>query len=276
MSQTLVVTDNKDIISDFFCCHKLRPRGGDGFYQAFVQDVDPCSLSIDFWQELFDRRITFGIRKTSHKIQAVFFDMDSTVVCQESIDLLGELAGKLDEISELTELAMSGALSFNEVYHRRLKILAGRISPAEFDIVVDKLDLALGIEKTIAEFKKAKLKVFLLSSGFYQIVKKIADRLQFDDCAGNHIKFVDGVIVADPKHGIIDGGGKKNWLATKCQMLGIDRHRVAVVGDGANDVAMMQGVGVAVGFLPHRVLLEHISAVNFSGDHRFLIPLITS
>ena len=276
MNQTLIVTDNKDIVADFFCCTKLQQSANGNFYQATLQDLDPRSLPRDFWYELFDRRITLGIRKANQKIRAVFFDMDGTVVCQESIDLLGELAGKKDEISNLTELAMSGVLSFNEVYHRRLKILADNINPQDLKTVVAQLKLATGVEETITELKKAKIKVFLLSSGFYQIVKKIADRLLFDDCIGNQIKFVDGVITADQNRGIIDGGGKRNWLTAKCQTLGIDRHQVAVVGDGANDVAMMQGAGVAVGFLPHRVLVEYISAVNFSGDHRFLIPLITS
>lgn len=276
MNQTLVVTDNKDIVADFFCHTKLQPLAESNFYRAILPDLDPRSLPIDFWQELFARKITLGIRQASHKIRAVFFDMDGTVVCQESIDLLGELAGKKDEISNLTELAMSGALSFNEVYHRRLKILANNVTPKDLNTVVTQLTLATGIEKTIYELRKAKIKVFLLSSGFYKIVKKIADRLLFDDCTGNHIKFVDGIITADQKRGIIDGGGKRNWLMAKCQMLGIDHHQVAVVGDGANDVAMMQEAGVAVGFLPHRLLVEYISAVNFSGDHRFLIPLITS
>lgn len=276
MNQTLIVTDNKDIVADFFCCTNLQQSADGSFYQTILQDLDPCSLPRDFWYELFDRKITLGIRKANQKIRAVFFDMDGTVVCQESIDLLGELAGKKDEISNLTELAMSGALSFNEVYHRRLKILADNVNPQDLNSVATQLKLATGIEKTISELKKAKIKVFLLSSGFYQIVKKIADRLLFDDCTGNHIKFVDGIITADQNRGIIDGGGKRNWLTAKCQTLGIDRHQVAVVGDGANDVAMMQEAGVAVGFLPHRVLVEYISAVNFSGDHRFLIPLITS
>lgn len=276
MNQTLIVTDNKDIVADFFGCDKLQSLANGGLYQTMLPEIDHHSLPIDFWQELFTRKITFGIRKASQRIRAVFFDMDGTVVCQESIDLLGELAGKKEEISNLTELAMSGALSFSEVYHRRLQILADKVKPKDLNIVASQLKFATGIEKTIAEFKKEKIKVFLLSSGFYQIVKKISDRLQFDDCMGNSIKFVDGVITADQKHGIIDGGGKRNWLMMKCQNLGIDRHQVAVVGDGANDVAMMQQAGVAVGFLPHRLLVEYVSAVNFSGDHRFLIPLITS
>ena len=276
MSQALVVTDSKYLIGDFFLCDKSRPVANSIFYQAILQDFDPDSLPIDFWQKMFVRKTSFGIRRVAPKIQAVFFDMDGTVIRQESIDMLGELAGVKDEISELTELAMEGSLSFNEAYHSRLKILAGKISPEDINTVANQISFATGIEQTIAELKKAKIKVFLLSSGFYQIVKKVADQLQFDDCVGNHIKFVDGVITADQKHGIIDGGGKKKWLIAKCQALGIDHHQVAVVGDGANDRAMMQRASVAVGFLPHRVLIEHINAVNFSGDHRFLIPLITS
>ena len=133
-----------------------------------------------------------------------------------------------------------------------------------------------GIRETLATLKKSNMKVFLISSGFYPIVKEVCKVLEFDDCEGSRIKFVDGYLTAEGDHGIIDGEGKRAYVERKCRELGIGLHEVAVVGDGANDAAMMQAAAMAIGFSPRAVLLQYVNALNLCGDHRFLIPLLTN
>ena len=275
MLYTRLVSDNKDILHNFFNLKNYQLCKQTGFLTAVVPQSDFSSPSMDFWQSCYKHRITFGFRSLNERIRAVFFDMDSTVIQEESVDELGKLVGKADEIVELTQNAMSGLLPYREVYHRRLKLLR-EVSMEQLASLHSRLSYHVGIRETLRKLKKNKINFFLISSGFCKIVEQVSEELGFDACQGNKIKFVDGFLTADDKNDIIDSDGKRAWVEARCRELGVGRCAVAVVGDGANDAAMMQGAGTAVGFDPHRVLLEHVTAVNFSGDHSFLVPLLTS
>lgn len=241
---------------------------------AAVPSEQLRALPIDFWQHCHLHNITCGFRDTQTRIKAVFFDMDRTVVQEESIVELAHLADKKDEIARLTEQGMAGILSYQEVYARRIKMLSA-VSEEQVLTQHRKLHFNAGIRDTLVELKKHNMKVFLISSGFYPVVKEVCKALEFDDCEGSRVKFVDGYLTAAGEHGIIDGEGKRAWVESKCRELGIGVHEVAVVGDGANDAAMMRVAAVAVGFFPRAVLLQYVNALNLCGDHRFLITLLT-
>ena len=275
MLYTRLVSDNKDILHNF-CGLRNYPRCKQtGFLLAVVPQSDFSPPDVNFWQNCYEQRATFGFRNLGEEIKAVFFDMDSTVIREESIDELGKLIGKADKIAELTQNAMSGLIPYREVYYQRMKLLQ-EVSPEHLTSLPSRLSYNTGIRETLREFKKNGIKIFLISSGFYKIVEQVSKDLGFDACQGNKVKFVDGVLTADNKDDIIDSDGKRAWVEARCRRLGIGCRAVAVVGDGANDAAMMQEARVAVGFDPHRILLACVTAVNFSGDHRFLIPLLTS
>ena len=241
---------------------------------ASVPSAQLRTLSFDFWLHCYAHRITCGFKGARTRVKAVFFDMDRTVVREESIVELARIADKREEISKLTDQGMAGILSYQEVYARRMKMLSS-VSEKQVTTLHHDLCFNKGIREALAVLKKNGMKVFLISSGFYPIVKEVAKVLQFDDFQGSHIKFVNGYLSGEGKHDIIDGEGKRAWVESKCRELGIGLHEIAVVGDGANDVCMMQVAAVAVGFEPHKVLLQHVSALNLCGDHRFLIPLLT-
>ena len=274
MTQTRVVTDNARIMRDFLQLSKWQETAAPTMLVAAVSSAQMRALPCDFWQHCHLHNITCGFRDTQTHIKAVFFDMDRTVVREESIVELAHMANKKDEIARLTDQGMAGILSYQEVYDRRIKMLS---SVSEEQVVALHRDLHFnaGIRAALVALKKRNTKVFLISSGFYPVVKEVCKVLEFDDCQGSRVKFVDGYLTANGEHGIIDGEGKRTWVESKCRELGIGLHEVAVVGDGANDAAMMQVAAVAVGFSPHTVLLQYVNALNLCGDHRFLIPLLT-
>ncbi len=274
MAQTRVVTDNARIMRDFLKLSKWEETNSPPLLVAIVPAEQLRTLPFGFWQHCHLHNITCGFRDTQTHVKAVFFDMDRTVVREESIVTLAQLADKKDEIARLTDQGMAGILSYQEVYARRLKMLS-MVREEQVAALHHDLHFNTGIRAALLELKKFNMKVFLISSGFYPVVKEVSKMLEFDDCEGSRVKFVDGYLTAEDGHGIIDGEGKRAWVESKCRELGIGLHEVAVVGDGANDAAMMQAAAVAVGFSPRAVLLQYVNALNLCGDHRFLIPLLT-
>ncbi len=274
MTQTRVVTDDVRIVRDFFNIDKWEEVGQPPLLVTAVPSAQLHSLPCGFWQHCHLHNITCGFRDTQTHIKAVFFDMDRTVVREESIVELAKIADRKAEIERLTDQGMAGTLSYREVYDRRIAMLSSVSQEQMADLHRD-LHFNQGIRDTLLELKKLNIKVFLISSGFYPVVKEVCKVLQFDDCEGSRVKFSDGYVTAEGEHVIIDGEGKRAWMERKCRELGIGLHEVAAVGDGANDVAMMQVAAVAVGFSPQAVLLQYVNALNLCGDHRFLIPLLT-
>ena len=274
MTQTRVVTDNARIMRDFLRLSEWQETEAPTMLVATVPSEQLRTLPFDFWQHCHMHNITCGFKDTQTRIKAVFFDMDRTVVKEESIVELAKIADKKEEIKKLTEQGMAGILSYREVYDRRIKMLSV-VSKDQMAAMHHDLNFNKGIRDTLTELRKHNMKVFLISSGFYPVVKEVCRVLEFDDCEGSHVKFVDGYLTAEGEHVIIDGEGKRAWVESKCRELGIGLHEVAVVGDGANDAAMMQAAGVAIGFSPRAVLLQYVNALNLCEDHRFLIPLLT-
>ena len=272
--KTRVVTDSARIMREFLQLCEWEETASPTMLLATIPSEQMRTLPFDFWQHCHQHNITCGFRGMQTCIKAVFFDMDRTVVRQESIVELAQIADKKDEIARLTDQGMAGILSYREVYERRIKMLSEVSEEQVVDLHRD-LRFNTGIRDALVALKKRNIKVFLISSGFYPVVKEVCKVLEFDDCEGSRVKFVDGYLSADGEHGIIDGEGKRAWVESKCRELGIGLHEVAVVGDGANDAAMMQVAAVAVGFSPRAVLLQHVNALNLCGDHRFLIPLLT-
>ena len=267
---TRVVTNNARVVRESLKLDEWQEWQTPTLLIATLDSSQLRSLPFDFWSHCYAHNITCGFVDASQRIKAVFFDMDRTVVREESIVELARLLDKEHEIIKLTEQSMAGILSYREVYERRIAMLR-EATAKQLKTLSHRLRFNTGIRETLLAFRANKIKSFLISSGFYPIVKEVSHALQFDDCQGSRVKFIDGHLTAE---NIIDGEGKQAWVARKCQELGIQLDEIAVVGDGANDVPMMQTAAVAVGFEPRKVLLQHVNALNVCGDHRFLIPLL--
>ncbi|MDE3270280.1 MAG: HAD family phosphatase [Pseudomonadota bacterium] len=240
------------------------------FKYALISADAYQSISSYFWQDCFNHQISVGFAP-AHAFKALFFDLDGTILRSESLVEIARTVNMDAEIEAMTTAAMHGQAEFSTNFKQRLQLLR--------DVRAQHMqNLALpfyeGIEETLAQSKQHGMDIFLISSAIYPIVKRVGEMLGFDDYQGNRIKYLNGKLMLDEKSAIIDSEGKRRWVEEKCANLRISQKQVAVIGDGANDMRMMDFAQLAVGFQPKRVLLNCVNALNFSGDHRFIMPLI--
>jgi len=177
-------------------------------------------------------------------------DMESTIIEQEMLDELASMIGIGEKTAEITRLAMNGELDFAAALKERVNLLKGQ--PATLlDQVAIRMTLSPGAQDLITAMKRAGGKSWLVSGGFTFFVKKIAEQTGFDQFFANELKVEDGVITGEVALPILDKNSKKTLLEQACAEYGCILAETMAVGDGANDVPMLQacnsggGLGVA-------------------------------
>ncbi len=202
---------------------------------------------------------------------AIFFDMDGTVIEEESLVEVAKLAGKQAEVEALTAVAMSGQMDFSESLRARLKILAG-LRKSELNNI--KPTLCPGMQNLSDWCHKKGIRFFLITGGFREFADPVAKKLGFTDFKSNRFLWNGDLMQGEVEGAIIDANGKKQAVFDWCMSLGIDPLHAVAVGDGANDQLMLKACGMAVGFRPKRVLWPHLDFANHTGDHRFLLDAL--
>jgi len=203
--------------------------------------------------------------------KAVFFDMDSTVIRQESIIELAKAAGKEAEVARITDQAMAGLLDFTSALRERVKMLGG-LPDSIISKVAKTLTINPGMPDFCKEAKTKKIKLFLVSGGFNALASGIARELAFDGFIANELDSENNTLTGRLRGAVINAESKAQFLMETCTKLGIHLNDTLVVGDGANDLLMMQAAGAAIGYFPKSILLPHIAGAIFNGhDHRALI-----
>ena len=205
--------------------------------------------------------------------QAVFFDMDATVIREESIVVLAGYLGKDEEIARITEAAMSGQLDFETALRQRVGLLKG-LSLQDLARAAESLTLNPGIQAFVAFCRELGVPTFLVSGGFVRLAEVIARKVGFERVHANQL-VDDGEALTGELNGVIvDAQRKKSFMEEVCKERGFDPALVAAVGDGANDLPILQSVGCPVGYQPKEVLYDHVHAVIGRDGHRFLGPLL--
>jgi phosphoserine phosphatase len=202
---------------------------------------------------------------------AIFFDMDATVIKEESLVEIADAAGKKKEIEDLTTAAMAGGLDFKESLKARLLLLRG----LDRNIVLSvRPTLSNGMIQLASWCHQHQIPIFLVSGGFVDLAGPVAKQLGFKDFRANRFAW-DGDRLAGFVDGdIVDGEGKRTAVNHWCQIHNLDPKRCIAVGDGANDRLMMDLCGLSVGFLPKKVLWSFLRMSNHTGDHRLLMDAL--
>jgi phosphoserine phosphatase len=193
------------------------------------------------------------------------FDMDSTLIQGEVIDELAKMAGVADEVVKITESAMRGEIEFKESFRRRVSLLRG-LSESRVTELIGSIPLVDGAEQLIVTLKSLGYKTAILSGGFTFFAKYLQSRLGIDYIFANELEIVDGAVTGTVTSEIVDGARKAELLREIARLENISLEQVVAVGDGANDLPMLDIAGMGIAFRAKPLVRQSADhAVSFLG-----------
>ena len=187
-------------------------------------------------------------------------DVDSTLIQQEVIELLADYAGVMPEVKKITEQAMSGELDFKQALERRVSLLEG-LSDEIFQWLKPKIELTPGVPELIAAVHRLGGKIGAVSGGFSQVLEPLADEIGLDYWMANNLEVLNGKLTGSMIGAVIDAEAKATALKSWAAESGIELEQTIAIGDGANDIQMLQCAGYAVAFRPKLVLRQYADLV---------------
>ena len=174
-------------------------------------------------------------------------DVDSTLVQEEVIDLLGDEAGVGQQVADITERAMRGELDFRQALEERVATLEG-LPESIFDKVYARIHFNKNAEELVAELHARGYKVGLVSGGFHETVDRLAAEAGIDYVKANHLEVVDGVLTGKTYGDIVTKEIKvqklRDWAVENELVLS----QTIAMGDGANDLPMIHEAGIGIAF----------------------------
>ncbi|MEN9953877.1 MAG: phosphoserine phosphatase SerB [Actinomycetota bacterium] len=203
----------------------------------------------------------------------VVFDVDSTLINDEAIELLAERAGKRQEVAEVTERAMRGELDFEASLRQRVLTLRG-LDEAVLGEVSQQLSPTNGAKELIEAIHKRGGKAAAVSGGFIQLLAPVKEKLNFDLERANTLEVVDGKLTGQVIGKVIDRAAKAEALLEWAQQLGVSPGKTIAVGDGANDLGMMEVAGLSVAFCAKPVVQQKAKIALNERDLSLLIQLL--
>ncbi|MGQ0838040.1 phosphoserine phosphatase SerB [Actinokineospora sp.] len=212
---------------------------------ALVELSTRVELDIAVERDLLSRRAK----------RLIVFDVDSTLIQGEVIEMLAAKAGCEEQVREVTEAAMRGELDFTESLERRVKLLAG-LPASVMDEVADALELTAGARTTIRTLKRLGFRCGVVSGGFTYIIERLVEDLGLDFHAANELEVVDGRITGRVVGDVVDRPGKAVALRRFAEQYGVPLAQCVAVGDGANDIDMLSTAGLGVAFNAKPALRE--------------------
>jgi phosphoserine phosphatase len=215
-----------------------------------VSGADPAVLRVELAAEALAHGIDLAVQPSGLIRRAkrlVVMDVDSTLVQGEVIEMLAERAGVPDQVAELTAAAMHGELDFATSLRERVRLLAG-LPAAALDEVSAEVRLAPGARTLVRTLKRLDYKFAIVSGGFTQMTDRLVRELSIDYAAANTVEVADGHLTGEVVGPVIDRAGKAAALRQFAAEVGVPEASVIAIGDGANDLDMLNTAGLGIAF----------------------------
>ncbi|QEE61212.1 phosphoserine phosphatase SerB [Salinibacterium sp. dk2585] len=177
----------------------------------------------------------------------VVLDVDSTLIENEVIELLAEEAGSLELVADVTARAMNGEIDFAESLRLRVATLEG-LPVSAFETVRARVEVTKGVPELVAGLHAVGGRIGVVSGGFHEIVDPFAAELRLDYCRANRLETRDGVLTGRVLGGVIHAEAKADAIAEWALDAGVPMRCTVAVGDGANDLRMMERAGLSIAF----------------------------
>jgi phosphoserine phosphatase len=200
-------------------------------------------------------------------------DMDSTIIAQECIDEMADMLGLKDPISAITERAMRGELAFEEALRERLALLRGLAETDLERVWRERITLTAGARTLLATMTAAGAATALVSGGFTYFTSRVAAKAGFQQNHANVLEIVEGRLTGRVAGPILGREAKLATLQRLTRELGLGQHDTLAVGDGANDLAMIEAAGLGVAFRAKPIVAAQAHAAITYGDLTALLYL---
>ena len=226
------------------------------------------------FQGMTVRGFTPPLKLSDFKLIA--FDMDSTLINIECIDEIADAAGRKAEVAAITEAAMRGEIAdYKDSLRKRVALLKGVTVAHMEEVLSHRLQLNPGAETLVKACQAAGMKVLLVSGGFTFFTDHVRDRLNINWTRSNVLEVVNGELtgrMVDQDWGdICDGEEKRKMLLQTCEQMGIAPSQAIAMGDGANDLPMMDVAGLSVAYhAKPKVREQAMVAIEEGGLDRLL------
>ena len=213
------------------------PRSATALKAAFAEMASRLDVDIAFQEDSMYRRTR----------RLVCFDMDSTLIEAEVIDELAKAHGVGEQVAEITEQAMRGALDFNESFAKRMALLEG-LDESVLEQIAQDLPITEGAEQLLKTLNKLGYKTAILSGGFNYFGRFLQKKLGIDYVYANELEIVNGKVTGRVVGTVVNGNRKAELLKELAANENISLEQVIAVGDGANDLPMLSIAGLGIAF----------------------------
>jgi len=198
-------------------------------------------------------------------------DMDSTVIDQECIDELGDVIGVGSQIKEITAAVVDGGISFSDALRQRMALMNGMDHAVLEQVYNDRITVKKGARTLVQTMRRHGAYCFLVSGGFSFFTQRIAERIGFHGHQANELAFENNRLTGEVCEPILGRTAKLETLKRLCDENNLESHDVLAIGDGANDIKMIEAAGLGVAFHGAPALKERANACI---DHGNLTALL--
>ena len=233
--------------------------------------ISCLSLAFEVVEFAYKRLINNCWRKKISVL--VVFDVDSTLIAHEAIEEIADVLGKKDEVAKITAASMRGEIDFEQSLIQRVKLLQGVSEENLLNIALD-FQINHGAKELIQHIHDLGGRACAVSGGFGSLLKPLAKKLHLDDYIANTLELKDGKLTGGLVPPIVDAKAKRAALVQWSEEYGIPMSKTVAIGDGANDLEMMDAAAVSIGFMPKPIVAEACDHLLSEPDFTPVIELL--